>query len=52
MLALADSGTMDGMESWCVYVLQGILDELRKVDRLADFSYLQKNILIPKRLLS
>jgi len=47
MLALADSGTMDGMESWCVYVLQGILDELRKVDRLADFSYLQKNILIP-----
>ena len=47
MLALADSGTEDGMESWCVYVLQGILDELRKVDRLADFSYLQVNILIP-----
>lgn len=47
MLAQADSGTAGGMESWCVYVLQGILDELRKVDRLADFSYLQENILIP-----
>lgn len=47
MLGLADSGTVEGRESWCVYVLKGILDELRKVDRLADFSYLQENILIP-----
>ncbi|MBO8093825.1 MAG: Fic family protein [Prosthecochloris sp.] len=47
MLGLADSGTDEGMGSWCVYVLQGILDELRKVDQLADFAYLQKKILIP-----
>ena len=47
MLALADSGTVEGMEAWCVYVLQGILDELRKVDQLAEFSYLQEKILIP-----
>lgn len=47
MLAQADSGTADGKEAWCVYVLQGILDELRKVDRLADFSYLQESVLIP-----
>ncbi|HED30815.1 MAG TPA: Fic family protein [Prosthecochloris aestuarii] len=47
MLGLADSGTDEGMESWCVYVLQGILDELRKVDQLADFAYLQEKILIP-----
>ncbi|MDZ7641436.1 MAG: Fic family protein [Desulfurivibrio sp.] len=47
MLALADTGTRKGRESWCLYVLQGILNELRKVDRLADFSYLQANILTP-----
>jgi Fic family protein len=47
MLAHADSGTKEGKEAWCVYVLKGILDELRKVDRLTDFSYLQEHILTP-----
>jgi len=47
MLACADSGTPEGLEAWCLYVLQGILDELRKVDRLTDFSYLSSRILGP-----
>ncbi len=47
MLAEADTGTSTGQEAWCVYVLQGILDELRKVDRLADFNYLRTKILMP-----
>ena len=47
MLALADTGTPEGLEAWCLYVLQGILDELRKVDRLADFNYLSSRILGP-----
>ncbi len=47
MLARADSGTGEGREAWCLYVLQGILDELRKVDRLADFHYLSERILTP-----
>lgn len=47
MLAQADSGTEEGREAWCIYVLQGILEELRKVDRLADFSYLREKILNP-----
>lgn len=47
MLARADSGTQEGLEAWCVYVLQGILIELRKVDRLADFGYLSDKILAP-----
>lgn len=47
MLALADTGTDKGQEAWCIYVLKGILDELRKVDRLADFSYLREKILTP-----
>ncbi|MBA4374429.1 MAG: cell filamentation protein Fic [Thermodesulfovibrio sp.] len=47
MLALADTGTAEGSESWCIYVLRGVLEELRKVDRLTDFSYLNVKILIP-----
>ncbi len=47
MLAGADTGTPEGLEAWCLYVLQGILDELRKVDRLTDFSYLSSRILGP-----
>lgn len=47
MLAQADTGTPGGLEVWCIYVLQGILVELRKVDRLADFGYLNERILAP-----
>jgi Fic family protein len=47
MLARADTGASHGLEEWCLYVLQGILDELHKVDRLADFNYLNDSILIP-----
>lgn len=47
MLARADTGTPEGLETWCVYVLQGILVELRKVDRLTDFGYLSDKILTP-----
>ena len=47
MLAVADSGTLDGREKWCCYVLQGVLAEMQKVDRLADFGYLRRNILTP-----
>jgi Fic family protein len=47
MLAQADTGAQEGLEAWCVYVLQGILEELRKLDRLADFHYLSEKILTP-----
>lgn len=47
MLGLADSGNSEGLEAWCVYVLQGMLVELGKVDRLADYSYLQSRIFAP-----
>jgi Fic family protein len=47
MLAHADTATPEGLETWCIYVLQGILAELRKVDRLTDFSYLSGRILEP-----
>lgn len=47
MLARADAGSEQGREEWCIYVLQGILEELRKVDRLTDFEYLSAKILAP-----
>ena len=47
MLARADIGAADDLEAWCIYVLQGILDELRKVDQLTDFGYLGDKILAP-----
>jgi Fic family protein len=40
MLGTADTGTLEGREAWCVYVLTGMLDELRKVDQLTDMGYL------------
>ncbi len=47
MLALADHGTDDGLEHWCTYVLTGVRDELRKVDRLADYRTLKTDVLMP-----
>ncbi|HET9034221.1 MAG TPA: Fic family protein [Dokdonella sp.] len=47
MLARADEGTDEALEDWCTYVLSGVLDELRKVDDLADYAYLTREILLP-----
>jgi Fic family protein len=47
MLAHADAGTEANLEKWCTYVLDGVLIELRKVDRLADYAYLTSRILVP-----
>ena len=47
MLAQADEGTDQALEAWCTYVLSGVLVELRKVDNLADYAYLTREILLP-----
>jgi len=46
-LAKADSGTSEGMEEWCTYVLGGLKDEIEKIDNLCDYSFLTKNVLNP-----
>lgn len=46
-LGKADTGTEEGLLLWCEYVLQGLKEEIIKVERLADYSYLQKHILLP-----
>lgn len=47
MLGRADTGEPEGLEAWCVYVLQGMMNELHKVDRLTDTHYLNEHILAP-----
>jgi len=47
LLSQADSGAEEDLESWCVYVLAGIRDELQKVNRLADYAHLQAQVLLP-----
>ena len=47
MLSTADTGTAQGLEQWCVYVLQGVLTELKKVDQLTRYDYLTHQILLP-----
>ena len=47
MLGKADTGTSEGLEEWCIYVMRGMLVELRKVDRLTDRKYLIDRILTP-----
>jgi Fic family protein len=46
-LAKADLGTKKGLLNWCEYVLSGLKIEIEKVDKLTDYSYLSKNILLP-----
>lgn len=52
MLGEADKGTPDSLDKWCTYVLSGILDEIRKVDRLTDYAYLKEQILAPALAIS
>lgn len=47
MLSAVDSGSPEGLHAWCQYVLDGILVELGKVDRLTNYDYLKSSILDP-----
>ena len=46
-LSEADLGTDENLLNWCDYVLSGILEEVTKVNKLLDFDFLYKNILVP-----
>lgn len=46
-LALADRGTDEGLIAWAEYVLSGLKIELEKIDKLIDYAYLQRHILLP-----
>ncbi|RUO79966.1 cell filamentation protein Fic [Idiomarina tyrosinivorans] len=46
-LADADLGTDESVLNWCDYVLTGILHEVTKVNKLLDFEFLYRKILVP-----
>lgn len=46
-LSKADTEGQEGLIAWCEYVLSGLKEEIEKIDRLLDYSYLSKEILLP-----
>ncbi len=46
-LALADSGKEEQVLEWCLYVLEGLREEIEKIDRLLDLEYMTRTILLP-----
>lgn len=47
MLKVADSKNNEAQVRWCQFVLQGLLDELQKTEKLTDVNYVRQNILEP-----
>ena len=45
ILSIADSGTREGQETWCTYMLRGLRDEIRKIDLLSNHTYLAEKII-------
>ncbi len=46
-LSEADKGTDEGITTWIKYVLKGLKEEIEKIDKLLDYNFLRKEILIP-----
>lgn len=46
-LAKADGGSKSGIESWCLYVAQGIQDEVNRIAKLLDKEYAVTHIINP-----
>lgn len=46
-LSEADIGSDAGILSWSEYVLKGLKEEIEKIDKLMDYDFLKKEILLP-----
>lgn len=46
-LSNADTGDDKHLLNWCEYVLAGLKKEIEKIDKLLNYIYLSKNILLP-----
>lgn len=46
-LSQADKGNDTGILTWAEYVLKGLKDEIEKIEKLSEYNYLRKEILIP-----
>ena len=47
MLQAADQNGEAGVIKWCEYVLDGLVKEIEKIDKLADYEFLKKEIINP-----
>jgi Fic family protein len=46
-LSKADTATNEGLIAWIEYVLKGLKEEIEKIDKLSDYEFLKKHILLP-----
>ena len=46
-LSEADTGQDKGLEKWCTYLLEGLKNEIDKIDMLTNYEYLKSSILLP-----
>ena len=46
-LSKADKGSESGILAWVEYVLKGLKEEIEKIDKLLNYDFLKKEILIP-----
>jgi Fic family protein len=46
-LSMADQGTDEKILEWCKYVLEGLKEEMEKIDKLLNYEFLKKEILYP-----
>lgn len=46
-LSAADSGDEKEIAAWCEYVLSGLKQEIEKIDRLTEYEYLKKEVIVP-----
>lgn len=46
-LAEADTGDKEKILIWCEYVLNGLKEEIEKIDKLLDYNFLRRKILLP-----
>ena len=47
LLSNADEGTEEAISNWCMYVLEGLNGEIRKIERLSDQVYVRESLLLP-----
>jgi Fic family protein len=46
-LSGADCGSREAILAWCLYVLKGLKEEVEKINKLMNYDYLKKEILLP-----
>ncbi len=46
-LSLADTGTDENVLIWCQYFLEGLKNEMEKIDHLLEYSFLKEKVLLP-----